>query len=397
MDADTFALLTTDPGHRAIAHAIAALDAGGGDLAVGEDVRRRFPDLAPNVASAAVEQATLRRRGRAKFGDTADGMWFTAQGLEQATSAAVAAHRAMRFGALSDTLDRPAKVADLCCGIGADLLAIQAAGCDVTGLDHDPITVEAARLNSGAKVECADVESVDLGDYDAVFIDPARRSGGRRTFDVNAYSPPWTFVTNVLAATKAAAAKVAPGIPHELIPKGAETEWVSVAGALKEAVLWAGDFTDGATRRRATLLPSGATMHALSDDDQPAPSGPMRHYLYEPDDAVVRAHLIGNLARSIDGILLDPTTAYLTSDRLIETPFARAFDVQEVMPFSLKRLRAALRERDVGGVTIMKRGSAIDVEQLRRDLRLSGTRQAVVVLAMIGGKHHAVIADALRA
>ncbi|HEY5050070.1 MAG TPA: hypothetical protein VII50_04155, partial [Acidothermaceae bacterium] len=127
--------------------------------------------------------------------------------------------------------------------------------------------------------------------------------------------------------------------------------------------------------------------------DEPAPTDAMRHYLYEPDDAVVRAHLIGDLARAIDGVLLDPTTAYLTSDRLVETPFARAFEVHDVMPFSLKRLRSALRERDIGGVTIMKRGSAVNVEDLRRDLRLSGAKQAVVVLALIDGRHHAVIAE----
>ncbi len=98
---------------------------------------------------------------------------------------------------------------------------------------------------------------------------------------------------------------MAPGIPHELIPAGIETEWVSVGGGLKEAVLWAGLLTDGSTRRRATLLPSGATMQATADADEPAPTGAMRRYLYEPDNAVVRAHLIGDLARSIDGVLLD--------------------------------------------------------------------------------------------
>lgn len=395
MDVDAFAALATDPGRAAIAHAMARLDAGRGDLAVGEDVRRHFPTLELPVASAAVEQATLRRRGRVKFGDAADSMWFTANGLEQATSAVAARHRAIRFGALNTTLGRPAKVADLCCGIGADLRAIAAAGCNVTGFDHDPVTVLAARLNSDARVECADVESVDVSEYDAAFIDPARRSSGRRTFDVNAYSPPWSFVVDLLEAMPGAAAKVAPGIPHELVPKGIEIEWVSVTGGLKEAVLWAGRLTDGETRRRATLLPSGATMHSKADADEPASVGPMRRYLYEPDDAVVRAHLIGDLAREIDGVLLDATTAYLTSDRLVRTPFAHAFEVRDVMPFSLKRLRSALRERDIGGVTIMKRGSAVDVEALRRDLRLKGTTQAVVVLALIDGKHHAVIADSV--
>jgi hypothetical protein len=396
MDADTFAALTTEPGPDAIARAMARLDAGGSDLAVGEDVRRHYPSLPTTVASAAVEQATLRRRGRAKFGDAADEMWFTANGLEQATSAVAAGHRAARFEALNTTLGRPANVADLCCGIGADLRALKAAGCDVTGFDLDPVTVLAAQLNSDARVECADVEALDLGDYDAAFIDPARRSSGRRTFDVNAYSPPWSFVTALLAKMPAAAAKVAPGIPHDLVPAGIEIEWVSVGGGLKEAVLWAGSLTDGETRRRATLLPSGATIQSKSDVDGPAPTGAMRRYLYEPDDAVVRAHLVGDLAGSIDGVLLDATTAYLTSDRLVDTAFAHAFEVREVMPFSLKRLRSALRELDVGGITIMKRGSAVDVEQLRRDLKLKGTTQAIVVLALIDGKHHAVIADAVK-
>jgi THUMP domain-containing protein len=395
MDVDTFAALRTEPGRLAIAHAVARLDAGESDLAVGEGVRRRFATLPPAVASAAVEQATLRRRGRSKFGAIADRMWFTAQGLEQATSAAAASHRAIRFGALTAALGRPARVADLCCGIGSDLMALTAAGCAVTGFDRDPVTVLAARMNGESPVECVDVTSVDVNPFDAAFIDPARRSNGRRTFDVNAYSPPWSFVVALLTAMPTAAAKVAPGIPHDLVPAGIETEWVSIGGALKEAVLWAGRLTDGTVRRRATLLPSGATMHAMSDADEPAPTGPMRRYLYEPDDAVVRAHLISELARSIDGVLLDATTAYLTSDRLVETPFARAFEVREVMPFSLKRLRTALRERGIGGVTIMKRGSAVDVEGLRRDLRLSGTKQGVVVLALIGGRHHAVIADDL--
>jgi SAM-dependent methyltransferase len=287
MDADTFATLASEPGRSAIAHAMATLDAGQTDLAVGEDVRRHFPTLPPNVASAAVEQATLRRRGRAKFGDVADTMWFTAQGLEQATSATAAHHRAVRFGALSTTLGRPASVADLCCGIGADLAALRAAGCAVTGFDRDPVTVLAARLNSDSSVECVDVEGLDLRDYDAAFIDPARRGGGRRTFDVNAYSPPWSFVANLLATMPAAAAKVAPGIPHDLIPTGIETEWVSVRGALKEAVLWAGRFIDGATRRRATLLPAGATMQSLSDADEAAPTGPMRRYLYEHTSSAI--------------------------------------------------------------------------------------------------------------
>jgi SAM-dependent methyltransferase len=401
VDVDTFAALLGAPGAAAATDALTLLDAGTDVVAVAALVRQRHPGLSAAVSSAAVTQATLRRRGRVKFGVAADQMWFTPDGLEQATRADVATHRARRFGSLTDRLGQPPRVVDLCCGIGGDLAALSAAGCDVTGIDRDQVTVLAAHANNpAARVECLGVESVDLAPYNAAFIDPARRAQGRRTFDVEAYEPAWPFVTELLARMPAAAAKLAPGIPHDLVPAGVEAEWVSSGGSLKEAVLWAGALRAGGVLRRATLLPSGATMTATTTssttvDEAPA-TGVMRRYIYEPDDAVVRAHLVGDLARSLDGVLPDATTAYITSDRLVSTPFAQAFEVDAVMPFSLKRLRAALRERDVGGVTIMKRGSAVDVEQLRRDLRLSGSRQAVVVLALVGGRRHAVIASSGR-
>jgi SAM-dependent methyltransferase len=399
MDSAIFSALLTERGALAVAEAVVLLDSGLEALAVTEQVRRRFASLPPAATSAAVTQATLRRRARTKFGPRADHMWFTAEGLEQATRSAVAGHRASRFAALGDGLGRRLRVADLCCGIGADLLALAAAGCDVTGFDRDPLTALVAAANiaaaaqSAARVECLDVEELDLSGFDAAFIDPSRRAAGRRTFDIDGYRPSWSFVTAMLAAMPSAAAKVAPGIPHEAVPPGIETEWVSTAGALKEAVLWAGGLAAGNVRRRATLLPSGATMSSTATADEPPATGPMRRYLYEPDDAMVRAHLIGDLARSLEGVLPDPTTAYITSDRLIASPFVHAFEVSAVMPFSLKRLRTALRERQVGSVTIMKRGSAVDVEQLRHDLRLSGGERAVVVLALVGGRHHAVIAQ----
>nr|BFE86269.1 hypothetical protein GCM10020093_088700 [Planobispora longispora] len=62
-----------------------------------------------------------------------------------------------------------------------------------------------------------------------------------------------------------------------------------------------------------------------------------------------------------------------------------------MLPFSLKRLRAALRERDAGNVTVKKRGSAIDIERLRKDLRLSGNASATVVLTRIGEKPFALV------
>jgi len=394
VDVDSFRALLGDPGRAAVEHAGAALDAGGDPLAVATGVRRQFGTLAPQVAAAALTQAQLRRRGRAKFGVDADRMWFTPDGVEQATRPEVAERRAARFARLNDTLGRPARVADLCCGVGGDLRALASVGAHVTGYDRDPLTAEVARANldalgiSGATVECLDVETLDRSGFDAAFLDPARRRDGRRTFDVRAYSPSWPYAVGLLTEMPAAV-KVAPGIPHGVVPEGVEAEWVSFGGELKEAVLWSGSLARRGTRRQATVLPAGATL--VDDESAAGVSAPMR-YLYEPDPAVVRAHLVATLAARIGGALLDATTAYLTSDALTSTPYARPFEIVDVMPFSLKRLRHELRARGVGAVTIMKRGSAVDVERLRHDLRLDGDRHLVVVLALIAGKRHALLA-----
>lgn len=228
------------------------------ELAVATRLRRTHP---AELVSAALGQARLRQRAVAKFGaEDAGRMFFTPNGVEQSTRASVAAYRAERLKALGVT-----SVADLCCGIGGDAVALARAGIRVLAVDRDPATAAAARANAEAlglseliEVREADVTEVDAGGYDAVFVDPARRGGRGRIFDPEAYSPPLSWA--VEAARKAplgAALKVAPGIPHEAVPEDAEAEWISDGGDVKEAVLWFGT-APGAVR--ATLLPGPRTL-----------------------------------------------------------------------------------------------------------------------------------------
>src|SRR6478752_203480 len=56
-------------------------------------------------------------------------------------------------------------------------------------------------------------------------------------------------------------------------------------------------------------------------------------YLYEPDGAVIRAGLVGDVAARVDGRLVDPTIAYVTSDTLHRDPAATAYRVLDTMPF----------------------------------------------------------------
>jgi len=165
---------------------------------------------------------------------------------------------------------------------------------------------------------------------------------------------------------------------------------VSVDGDVVEATAWCGPLAS--VPRRATVIRDDTAHELTGTGEQLAPVAPPRAYVYEPDGAVVRSHLVAELATHLDATLADETIAYLWADSPHRTAFARCFEVQEVLPFSLKRLRTALRLREVGRVEILKRGSALEVQTLRRELRLKGDNEASVLLTRVKGAPVAVIA-----
>ncbi|WP_428834593.1 class I SAM-dependent methyltransferase [Nonomuraea maheshkhaliensis] len=413
MDLDAFTELLTPRGQEALAR---AGELAGADPVAAATTLRRTYDAA--LTSAALTQAGLRERAKAKFGEDAAVMYFTPHGLEQSTRAEVAEHRARRLQTMTRrTCEAPTgpeaesaaapptepaagkalHVVDACCGIGGDLLALARAGCAVTAVDTDPLTVAVAAANARAlgvddrvTVRAGDAARIRPEEYDVLFADPARRTGRGRTFDPMAYSPPWPVVLDLISRAGLACVKVAPGIPYEFIPEGAQTEWVSYKGEVKEATIWTGQgggrggrWTGRAAGRRATLLPGGHSLTAAGATATPAPVGPAGRYVYEPDGAAVRAHLVAEVAELVGGRLLDPLIAYITADDPVDTPWATRYEIEDILPFSLKKLRALLRERQIGNVTIKKRGSAVDIERLRADLRLKGGNSAVVILTRI--------------
>lgn len=363
VEPDVFERLLGEEG-QALLHEVRDVDPAR-ELEAATKLRREFD---ADLVSAALAQARFRQRAAAKF-DAADAarMYFTPNGLEQATRAPVADHRARRFAELGAR-----RVLDLCCGAGGDALALARAGIQVLAVDRDPLTCAVARANAEAlgladrmEVRCADVTEVATDGWDAVFADPARRTGRGRVFDPEAYSPPLSWAVETARRAPPAALKVAPGIPHEAVPPEAGAEWVSDGGDVKEAVLW---FTGSPGEIRATLLPAGRTLtgRGLPDPDV----GPVGRFLFEPDGAVIRAHLVAEVAAEVGGRLIDPTIAYVTADAPHRTPYATGYEITDVLPFNVKKLRALLRERGVGVVTVKKRGSAVEPEELRRKLKL---------------------------
>ncbi|HEV8568645.1 MAG TPA: class I SAM-dependent methyltransferase [Actinoplanes sp.] len=386
MDLELLASLRTREGVNALA---AAAEVADGDP-LGAASALRSSGIEPALAAAALTQASLRRRAAAKFGAAAARMFFTRAGLEQATRAVVADRRAARLAAAGVTT-----LADLGCGLGSDALAAARQGIHVYAVDADPLTAAVAAANVSAlglddvvTVACADAATVGVEEFDAVFADPARRrAGGGRVFDPRSYSPSWEFIAALPARVPRTVLKLAPGIDHALLPPGAEGEWVSVDGDLVEAAFWCGPLATAP--RRATLLPAGVSL--VGSGVSAARVGPVGAYLYDPDPAVVRSHLVAEFAETVGGRLADPSIAYVYADSFSKSPFGRCLAVTDVLRFSLKRLRALLRQRGVGRLEIRKRGSALEPAQLRRDLRLTGPNAASLVLTRVAGAPTALL------
>lgn len=386
MDEATFADLQSPEGELLLAR-VAELAPALDDLALGTRLRR---DHDPALVAAAVSQYRLRHKATAKFGALAHRLWFTPDALEQSTRRAVAEHRAKRLVALGAT-----SVVDLGCGIGGDLLAMARHGLSVRGVEADPLRAALARANLAAAgvrgtVEVADALRVELGPDEVAFVDPARRDGRGRVFTLDGLQPPWDFVVELLRGR--AVAKVMPGIAHEAIPAGVDAEWVSEGGALVEACLWGEEFETGAARR-ATVLPSGTS---IEHRGVRAALGPVRAFLVEPDDAVIRAGLVAEFAEQIGGTLIDPHIAWVTTDNAPngdDAHLGRWFRVDAEVPFHTKHLKAALVTRDIGTLTVKKRGVDIVPEQLIARLKLRGRITGTLIMTRVDGTGRAYLAE----
>ena len=350
----------------------------------------------PTLVAAVLSQSKLRARAEAKFGPFASRMLFTEAGLEQATRLQVAALHAGRFQAAGLT-----SIADLGSGIGGDAMAIAALDLAVTAVELDEVTAAIAAYNlapfENATVLNADVTAVDTSNFDGLYVDPARRTAGHsntsRITDPADYSPTLDFAFG-LAATKPTGIKLGPGIDRDLIPADAEAQWVSVDRDVVELGLWFGAVARPGIRRSALVIGAHGTAELSAEaDSEDAETGTLGEYLYEPDGAVIRARLIGDLARRLDARMLSTGIAYLTADTLIETPFASAFRVTDVLAYDERTLRRELARRGIGSLEIKKRGVDVDPAALRRKLQLKGRASATLFVTRVAGRHSALLAE----
>jgi THUMP domain-like/RNA cap guanine-N2 methyltransferase len=405
-------------------------------LRLGTELRDRYP---PDLVAAALTQQALRMAAREKF-SLAGEMFFTRDGLEQASGEQAAAHTARRFAGLT-------LAADLCCGIGGDLTALVTATRQVLAVDADFDNLQFATRNAAVygafgavSAVCADVRGLRLAGVPAAFIDPARRAGGHRLRAGESH-PPLSWCFALADQVPQVCVKAAPGLAHALVPEGWEMEFVAVGRNLKEALLWSPGFAT--TTRRATVLPAGPladaadaghpppepedagrrtpdrrdTAYRIPDREDaghrqerdrshtleagtgtlpPVPVAAPGEYLLDPNPAVTRAGLVAELARELGAWQLDPMIAFLSLDRPASTPFARTLRVIASLPWREREVAAKLRELGVGAADIRRRGLAGDVQQIHRRLGLRGDKSATIVLTRRNDRPWGLICEPVR-
>jgi hypothetical protein len=350
-------------------------------LRLGTALRARYP---AQLVVDGLAQHELRLKAAGKFGRAMD-MFFTRPGLEQSSAELIARYRAGRY-------DGTTRLADLCCGIGGDLVVL-AAGRQVLAVDRDALHLRMARANSEVlgvaghvTAVQGDVRDVDLAGTDSVFIDPARRTAQRR-MPAGHSEPPLDWCLALADRVSRVGIKAAPGLPHAAMPPGWELEFIAVGRDLKEAVAWSPAIAQASLR--ATILPGGHTLTPEPGDEVPvrAPG----EFLLDPNPAVTRAGLVQELARMLGMWKIDSRIAFLSADAVRRTPFARTLRVIDSAPWHEKQLPARLRSLDIGAVDIRRRGLAGDVDELHRRLRLSGSRRATLVMTRVQDRPWALV------
>lgn len=377
--------------------------------------RLRAQGFTPDETANILGLVKARTRALSKFGDRARTMFLTEHGAQQATRPVVAAEHAAVFARAGIR-----SVADLGCGIGADSLEFGRASLATVSVELDPLTASFAAANladfSGSRVVVGDVTNFDPESFrdnngkvvQGIWLDPARRdltgvvkSRTERIFDPEAYSPPLSFVVDLARTGIPMGVKLGPGMPHEAIAHPEDilseanphprvtAQWVEHEGSLVELVLWFNALAQEGVARTVTVLRQGAEDEGLHihkttlsspysaeqvtpvDEKQtrlPSPG----EYLYEPSGAVVRAHLVQELAQELGANLIDPHLAYLTAAEAAQSPLAQCYEVLEEIPVQEKQLKKWVRERGFTALTIKKRGVDLVPEKLRASLLAGG-------------------------
>jgi len=305
-------------------------------------------DLNPQRTHLILEQVELRGRARVKF-QHAERMFFTRRTLQQATGEDIARYAASRF-------PQGQSLADLCCGIGGNLIAFAARG-PARGVEKDPVVAHLASCNAGAsgqgsaQVDVADAATYPIKDYAAFFIDPDRRAHGRRTVDLKFYQPDLTTLERLIANCPNAAVKLAPATAVPTQWKAcAEVEWIGYARECKQQIVWFGELARHNGHRVATVCSRGNSKSRSIVEEpnvQTDTTDKIEKFIYVPHKAVVTARLVDSLAAEHSLARVDGSRDLFTGDDLVLDQAITSFKVVDQCSFNPRAINSALEKHEI--------------------------------------------------
>jgi len=340
-----------------------------------------------------VNQVALRQKARQKLGPIADSLLLTRQGLEQSSRFDVAKYHARKLGSLKS-------VTDLGCGLGIDSIVFAEAGSTVVAVEKDEVTAKFASSNlarfSNAEIHRSAAEDFDVK-TEGVFLDPARRdlaaSGrSRKLLSPEDFSPSIGFAFQQLSRVPGGV-KLSPALPHEMVSDRFEATWVSHRGDLVEFSQWS-THPQQFGKRFAVMI-DGETELKFTGDEFEAGLSSLDEYVYEPDPALIRSHLLGAFALEQGLGLLSQGIAYLTGGER-KSPWLKGYKLIAELPLDEKAISRYLSERSIGSLEIKKRGVDVDPQLMRKRLKLKGSGAATLIATKVGGARKALVCEPIR-
>ena len=349
-------------------------------------LRKRFPALDPALIAAGASASALQRRAAGKTALPSAAL-FTAQSLEQASSAATARLHARL---LADRV----RVLEWCGGAGSDTLALSLLADHVTVLEADAVVaaflrhnIEAAgRANIPVLEDRAEhhASALSLADFDSLFADPSRRSDGRRSIAGEHYSPPLSLCERA-AASIPTMVKTAPAL--DLASAFWKRIFVAVGRECREQLLLRGIDAPGVS----CIDAESGEQWIPGVAECAAPELP--RYLLEPHAAIIRTGAVRSYLAEFNAVPVDPRIAYgLASAPPPASRWHARFEVLDALPFQRTRLQEAIRAHGFGPATeIKKRGFRLLPDEVRAMFRFDGDSPGVLVCTRIGDTHMAYL------
>jgi len=341
----------------------------------------RFHGRSDLPVRAMAEQIACRKKAAVKLPSLSRfPLLYTRLGLEQASGERAAEWKA--------SLMQGRRAIDLTGGLGIDTLFLARRFYEVVSCERDEALARLAEANRRvmgvANVETRIGDSAELLDgydddsFDWVLVDPARREHGGRSAGLTASSPDVVHLHDLmLRKARRVCIKASPALEFSglgvQLPFLSEVIVVSADGECKEVLLLLDREHESGRQPEIRAVCLGSETFEIASGAEPPARQVAEHqaaWLYEPDAAIIKARLTGELARQLGLEFLNSTVDYLTSDQLVERFPGRSFRIEECRPFRPKSFRKELAALKITKAAIQRRDFPLSVEELRKRYKI---------------------------